>query len=336
MRDLQVHPREQRPRDRDARPRHLDRRRHHAAARAERRPPRPRGRRSCPAGPSSSGCRRRGGWVEGDATFVGPNPPGGAVITYYQRTRHLFGPLKLEVLDARARSSTRSRATKRRGLNRVSWSMRVTPPRVPARRAARLQRDAGAARRARAVHGAADEGRGGDRDEARRRPRPRAPTSPRGPQGAVRRGDARARALRPDERARRPDRAVRALAARGRGSRSRRRARGRLAAGSSEARKKIVATKEGGAITGEERLREHADSLYGAILSWEGRPARYQLERIDDARARARRRREGDRRGRREGGIALTRRRAPDSRPRYWSFFTRSHEAACAAAHAFW
>jgi uncharacterized protein with LGFP repeats len=46
-------------------------------------------------------------------------------------------------------------------------------------------------------------------------------------------------------------------------------------------RKKIVATKEGGAITGEERLREHADNLYGAILSWEGRPAQYQLERID-------------------------------------------------------
>jgi len=38
-------------------------------------------------------------------------------------------------------------------------------------------------------------------------------------------------------------------------------------------RKKIVATKEGGAITGEERLREHMDDLYGAILSYEGRPA---------------------------------------------------------------
>jgi hypothetical protein len=48
-----------------------------------------------------------------------------------------------------------------------------------------------------------------------------------------------------------------------------------------EVRKKIVATKEGGAVTGEERLREHADILYGAIMSWEGRPARYQVERID-------------------------------------------------------
>ena len=43
-------------------------------------------------------------------------------------------------------------------------------------------------------------------------------------------------------------------------------------------KKKIVATKEGGAITGEERIREHTDYLYSALLSWEGKPARYLLE----------------------------------------------------------
>jgi hypothetical protein len=42
-------------------------------------------------------------------------------------------------------------------------------------------------------------------------------------------------------------------------------------------RKKIVATKEGGAITGEERLREHTDQLYGALLSYEGKPGDYQI-----------------------------------------------------------
>ena len=46
-------------------------------------------------------------------------------------------------------------------------------------------------------------------------------------------------------------------------------------------RKRVVATTEGGAITGEERLREHADQLYSAILWYEGRPADYQVERID-------------------------------------------------------
>jgi hypothetical protein len=46
-------------------------------------------------------------------------------------------------------------------------------------------------------------------------------------------------------------------------------------------RKQIVATTEGGAITGEERLREHTDELYGAIMSWDGRPTDYQLAYID-------------------------------------------------------
>src|SRR5262249_55423626 len=47
------------------------------------------------------------------------------------------------------------------------------------------------------------------------------------------------------------------------------------------AKKKIVATKEGGMITGEERIREHLDTVYGALMSWEGKPARYQVERVD-------------------------------------------------------
>jgi hypothetical protein len=46
-------------------------------------------------------------------------------------------------------------------------------------------------------------------------------------------------------------------------------------------RKQIVATTEGGAITGEERLREHTDQLYGAILSFEGKPGDYQIARIE-------------------------------------------------------
>jgi hypothetical protein len=46
-------------------------------------------------------------------------------------------------------------------------------------------------------------------------------------------------------------------------------------------RKQIVATTEGGAITGEERLREHTDQLYGAILSYEGKPADYQIANIE-------------------------------------------------------
>ena len=46
-------------------------------------------------------------------------------------------------------------------------------------------------------------------------------------------------------------------------------------------RKKIVATKEGGAITGEERIREKTTGLYGDLLNYEGRPTDYQVARID-------------------------------------------------------
>jgi hypothetical protein len=53
-----------------------------------------------------------------------------------------------------------------------------------------------------------------------------------------------------------------------------------LSAKADTLRKEIVATKEGGAITGEERLREFTDQLYGAINSYEGAPAAYQLTRI--------------------------------------------------------
>src|SRR6185503_6723164 len=44
-------------------------------------------------------------------------------------------------------------------------------------------------------------------------------------------------------------------------------------------RKKIVATKEGGAITGEQRLREHMDDLYGEIIGYEGKPGDYMVAR---------------------------------------------------------
>ena len=45
-------------------------------------------------------------------------------------------------------------------------------------------------------------------------------------------------------------------------------------------RKKIVATTEGGALTGEERIREKTTGLYGEILNYEGRPTDYQTARI--------------------------------------------------------
>ena len=44
-------------------------------------------------------------------------------------------------------------------------------------------------------------------------------------------------------------------------------------------RKKIVATKEGGMITGEERLREYLTDLYGSVVFYDGRPSQTQVDR---------------------------------------------------------
>jgi len=46
-------------------------------------------------------------------------------------------------------------------------------------------------------------------------------------------------------------------------------------------RSKIVATKEGGAVTGEERLREFMTDLYAGVVFYEGKPTRSQVERTD-------------------------------------------------------
>ena len=47
-----------------------------------------------------------------------------------------------------------------------------------------------------------------------------------------------------------------------------------LAAECDELRSKIVATKEGGMITGEERIRELLGQLYGAVNGYEGQARR--------------------------------------------------------------
>ncbi len=54
-----------------------------------------------------------------------------------------------------------------------------------------------------------------------------------------------------------------------------------LAAKCDGIRSKIVATKEGGMITGEERIRELLGQLYGTVNGYEGRPADYQAARAD-------------------------------------------------------
>jgi photosystem II stability/assembly factor-like uncharacterized protein len=229
--------------------------------------------------------RAFGGWAEGDASYSGPNPANGAVITYYQRARHLFGKIKLEIFNADGKLVDTLPASERRGLNRVEWNMQVKPPRVP--RAAQLaynstqgprvvpgtytvkltkgdktyetKLDIGLDRRA--TFSAAD--RKAQFDAAMKVHAMFGEMSDLVFKiNAVREGIGARAAKLPEKDA----------------------TRKQLDAASDKAdaiRKKIVATKEGGAITGEQRLREFTDDLYGAIMSYEGKPGDYLVERTD-------------------------------------------------------
>ncbi|MCA1829459.1 MAG: WD40/YVTN/BNR-like repeat-containing protein [Myxococcales bacterium] len=210
-----------------------------------------------------------GGWAEGDATYYGQNPSMGAVIAWYQRTRHLFGPIKLEILDSEGKLVDAIPASKRRGINRVAWSMQVKPPRVP--RAATL---AGASLSGpRVVPGTYTLRltKGGQVTESKLA----IGLDRRAPWNAA-------------DRKANFEATMRAHALFGQMSdlvdkidAARKTAQGDLATRLDDIKKKIVATKEGGAITGEERIREHADHLYGALLTWEGKPAQYLIDRTN-------------------------------------------------------
>jgi hypothetical protein len=230
----------------------------------------------------------QGGWVEGDATFSGQNPPEGAVISYYQRTRHLFGPLKLEVFDAAGDLVDAIPATKRRGINRVVWSMQVKPPRVP--RAAQLAFSASQGPRVlpgtytlRLTKGSqvleTTLAIGLDRRApwtlADRRQQYEASMKVHALFGDMTTLVERIELTRGASEKRRKALGADPLAEKLRA----------VEEHLNEARKKVVATKEGGAITGEERIREHTDTLYGALVGWEGKPARYQVERISALRS---------------------------------------------------
>jgi photosystem II stability/assembly factor-like uncharacterized protein len=226
-----------------------------------------------------------GGWVNGDAAFSGPNPTDEAVITYYQKKRHIFGDLKIEVFDEQGKLLSTIPSSKRRGLSRATWAMRLKAPKVPRAATAAF----GAAFGPRVLPGTYTVKMTKDKQAYTTKlsvtadPRAKHTAADRKMQFdlsmklynlfgdmtfAVERINGVRLAL--DERA------------------------GKLPAGDplakrlqaasiavDDLRRKIVATKEGGMITGEERLREFLSDLYGSVVFYEGRPSQAQAERSD-------------------------------------------------------
>jgi photosystem II stability/assembly factor-like uncharacterized protein len=235
--------------------------------------------------PAQQRLNANGGWPEGNATFIGQNPADGATITYYQKKRHIYGKMKIEIFDSQGKLVDTVPANSRRGLSRVVWAMNLKAPRVPPAATAAFE----AAQGPRVLPGTytVKMTRGKETYTTE----------------LVIGLDPRAK-FTLEDRKREFDASMRVYSLLGDMSFDVDRINGvrdalldragklgphdpagkhlsELAGKVEEMRKKIVATKEGGAVTGEERIREKTTGLYGTLTGYEGRPSDYQLARID-------------------------------------------------------
>ena len=70
------------------------------------------------------------GW-NGDDEFSGQVPREAAQIVYYQKKRHVFGEMYLEVFDKDSTMIQKLPAGIRKGINIAYWNIRMKPPKVP-------------------------------------------------------------------------------------------------------------------------------------------------------------------------------------------------------------
>jgi hypothetical protein len=223
---------------------------------------------------------------DGDADFTAFSPEGSAWITYYLKRRHVFGDLRIEVLDSDGKVIYSAPGERRRGVNRFEWPMRLKGPKAPP--ATQLGGDffslfgplvPEGAYTVRMIKGQdtysgqvqlvadprakhADEDRALARRSARKLYEMVEQLAFLSDSLADLRDQARDRARKLPER----DPLRKRLEA--------------LAASLDQQRGRLAATREGG-ITGEERLREKTLSLYGQVNGYLGRPTQSQLDRMD-------------------------------------------------------
>lgn len=226
-----------------------------------------------------------GGWSEGDETFNGRNRPSEAQITYYQKSRHIYGDLKIEILDQNGKVIDSVAGSKHRGLNRANWSMHMKAPAVPPAATALGEAAIGP----RVLPGTytvrMTKGDNVYTEQVNVVLDPRAKFSLEDRKAQF---DLTMKVYHTIEHMTYAVTAIEGV----RDSANERAGKiaekdplrkqlQDLAAKCDELRGKIVATKEGGMITGEERIREHLGQLYGAVNGYEGRPGDYQAARED-------------------------------------------------------
>ena len=247
--------------------------------------------------------------LEADAPFLGtrPNPlviprqeqrfngsngwegdelPESAIITYYLKKRHLIGDLKLEVFDASGKKLATINGGRRRGINRVEWPMRLKGPKLPP--AANLVPNQFAMVGPRAAAGTYTAKLTKNKDVFTTTftlvadPRSTHTAEDRAAQVKLvnhlydRLGDLTytvegVQAVRDSARARAKSLGKDALATK----------LNAFADKLETFRGTIVAAREGGRLTGEERLREQLGDLYGKVNGYDGRPTNGQIALAD-------------------------------------------------------
>ena len=70
------------------------------------------------------------GW-NGDDEYSGQVPKEAAQIVYYQKKRHVFGEMYIEVFDKDSTMIQKLPAGTRKGINIIYWNIRMKPPKVP-------------------------------------------------------------------------------------------------------------------------------------------------------------------------------------------------------------
>jgi len=238
-----------------------------------------------PIRPSPQWMETNAGWPEGDAAFTGPARPAEAAIPYYQRTRHIFGDLKIQIYDAQGNLVDTVTPSEHRGVNRATWSMHLKPPHVPPAASALF----GATIGPRVLPGVytikmtkADKAYTSKLEVV---------LDPRAKYGLEDRKAQFDLVTKISAMLNHMSWAVDSIIGVRDGARMRaanlgandplRRRLIQLSEKADAVRSKIVATKEGGMITGEERLREYLGRLYGDVNGFDGRPTDAQVERAN-------------------------------------------------------
>jgi photosystem II stability/assembly factor-like uncharacterized protein len=223
--------------------------------------------------------------AEGDADYRGASVSDSAVVTIYQKKRHIFGELKVELFDPNGKLLNSSAGDKRRGVVRVELPLREPPPKVPP--AASLVEQPFAFFGPTYPEGTytvkLTKGKETLTSTIKVVVDPRAKSTPQD-RDLQRRTVMKLYAMQEH---------LAYLVAAMTGVRDQ--ARDRTAKSSDAAVKKqmtdlvqkieefratLVSVKEGGGITGERKLREYVGELYGAVNGYEGKPTQQQLDRV--------------------------------------------------------